>query len=77
MLLLQVISRKFILAHGYETSYRALARRAARTNNFWNRLVRRGSAMRRCVVFGASLFRRLCTVCCTHRCKAPCKAHVP
>ena len=55
MPLLQVISRKFILAHGYETSYRALARRAARTNNFWNRLVRKGSVMRRCVVFGATL----------------------
>lgn len=50
---LQVIFRRFILAHKYETSYIALARRAARTNNFWNRLVRKGSVMRRCAVFGA------------------------
>ena len=50
---LQVVCRRFILAHKYETSYIALARRAARTNNFWNRLVRKGSVMRRCAVFGA------------------------
>ena len=50
---LQVVFRRFILAHKYETSYIALARRAARTNNFWNRLVRKGSVMRRCAVFGA------------------------
>ncbi|KAK9834072.1 hypothetical protein WJX81_007832 [Elliptochloris bilobata] len=49
----QIVFRKFILVHEYETSYRALARRAARTNNFWNRLVRKGSAMRRCATFGA------------------------
>jgi len=40
---LQVLMRGFILAHGYETSYTCLARRAAKTNNIWNRLVRRGS----------------------------------
>ena len=64
-LLVQVIARRFILAYGYETSYRALARRAARTNNFWNRLVRKGSVMRRCAVFGASMFRRPCAVLCS------------
>jgi hypothetical protein len=49
----QVLFRKYILAHGYQTSYIALARRAARTNNFWNRLVRKGSVMRRCATYGA------------------------
>jgi hypothetical protein len=49
----QVLLRRFILAHGYETSYTCLARRAAKTNNVWNRLVRRGSTGRRICVYGA------------------------
>lgn len=49
----QVLLRRFILAHGYETSYTCLARRAAKTNNVWNRLVRRGSIGRRICVYGA------------------------
>ena len=32
-----------------------LAQRAAKTNNFWNRLVRQGSTMRRISLFGANL----------------------
>lgn len=51
-LLSQVLLRRFILSRGYETSYTCLARRAAKTNNIWNRLVRRGSALRRCAVYG-------------------------
>lgn len=51
-LIVQVCFRRFILQHHYETSYIQLARRAAKTNNFWNRLVRRGSALRRCVAYG-------------------------
>ncbi len=41
-----------IRAGGYDTSYRALARRAARADNAFNRLVRRGSAARRVCMFG-------------------------
>lgn len=47
-----MLLRRFILAHGYETSYTCLARRAAKTNNVWNRLVRRGSIGRRICVYG-------------------------
>lgn len=49
----QVCLRGFILRRGYETSYTCLARRAAKTNNFWNRLIRRGSALRRVSMYGA------------------------
>lgn len=48
----QVACRSFILQHGYDTSYTTLARRAAKTNNFWNRLVRRGSVGRRVFLYG-------------------------
>ncbi|KAF8072782.1 GPC1 [Scenedesmus sp. PABB004] len=59
-----VVWRSFILSHGYETSYTCLAARAAKTNNFWNRLVRRGSIARRCAVYGALqlAFTVLCLV---------------
>ncbi len=50
----QVISRKFIKANGYDTSYSCLARRAVKTNNFWNRTVRKGSSLRRVMMFGRS-----------------------
>ena len=50
--LLQVFSRRFIKANGFDTSYSCLARRAAKTNNFWNRIVRKGSTLRRVFMFG-------------------------
>lgn len=53
---MQVACRPLILSRSLETSYTCLARRAARTNNFWNRLVRRGSIARRCAVYGALQF---------------------
>ena len=49
---LQVISRRLIKANGFDTSYSCLARRAAKTNNFWNRTVRKGSTLRRVFMFG-------------------------
>jgi hypothetical protein len=49
----QVLLRRFIIRNGYETSYTCLARRAAKTNNVWNRLVRRGSITRRICMYGA------------------------
>lgn len=48
----QVACRSFILRNGYDTSYNCLARRAAKTNNFWNRTIRRGSLPRRCFMYG-------------------------
>lgn len=48
----QLLCRRLIVQHGYETSYSCLARRAAKTNNFWNRLVRRGSVARRLAMYG-------------------------
>lgn len=48
----QVCCRRFILRNGYETSYITLARRASKADNFWNQLVRRGSASRRVVMYG-------------------------
>lgn len=51
-LVVQVALRSWILKHKYDTSYSCLARRAAKTNNFWNRLVRRGSPLRRCFMYG-------------------------
>jgi hypothetical protein len=48
----QLCCRRYILATGQETSYIGLAKRAAKTNNVWNRLVRRGSATRRCLLYG-------------------------
>ena len=58
-----MLARRFILTHGYETSYTCLARRAAKQNNVWNRLVRRGSVARRVCVYGAlqMVFTLLCT----------------
>ena len=49
----QVMCRRFILSRGYDTSYRCLARRAAKTNNWLNRFVRRGSVARRVCAYGA------------------------
>ena len=49
---LQVACRRYILQHKYETSYSTLAKRASKSNNFWNRLVRRGSKTRRVVMYG-------------------------
>ena len=60
--LLQVLCRSLIKQNGYETSYICLARRAAKTNNFWNRLVRRGSITRRILMYG--LLQLLFTVIC-------------
>lgn len=39
-LVVQVVCRESILANGHDTSYRCLARRAARADNVWNLLVR-------------------------------------
>eukprot|EP00878_Enallax_costatus_P016007 GHUV01016783.1.p1 GENE.GHUV01016783.1~~GHUV01016783.1.p1 ORF type:complete len:261 (+),score=62.45 GHUV01016783.1:953-1735(+) len=61
-LIVQVLCRSFIKQNGYETSYICLARRAAKTNNFWNRLVRRGSITRRILMYG--LLQLLFTVIC-------------
>eukprot|EP01025_Chloroclados_australasicus_P068792 TRINITY_DN958_c0_g1_i3.p2 TRINITY_DN958_c0_g1~~TRINITY_DN958_c0_g1_i3.p2 ORF type:complete len:486 (+),score=50.96 TRINITY_DN958_c0_g1_i3:89-1459(+) len=52
-LIVQVIFRDLILRKGYDTSYSALARRAAKSNSFWNRFVRRGSLARRVALYGA------------------------
>jgi Protein of unknown function (DUF2838) len=49
----QVLCRQLILTRGFDTSYSCLARRAAKTNNVWNRLVRRGSVARRVCMYGA------------------------
>lgn len=48
----QVMSRSWIKANKYETSFSCLARRAQKTNNFWNRTVRKGSSLRRVSMFG-------------------------
>jgi hypothetical protein len=61
---LQVLFRSFILHNGYETSYICLARRAAKNNNFWNRLVRRGSTTRRLLLYGG-LQLLFTVICCT------------
>jgi hypothetical protein len=60
----QVLFRSFILRNGYETSYICLARRAAKHNNFWNRLVRRGSTTRRLLLYGG-LQLVFTVICCT------------
>lgn len=54
-LCLQVCCQQFIKKHGYETSYSCLAKRAAKTNNVWNRIVRKGCKARRICMFGACL----------------------
>jgi hypothetical protein len=59
-----VLLRGFILRHGFETSYTCLARRAAKTNNVWNRLVRRGSITRRICMYGALQFA-FTVICCS------------
>ncbi|GFR48507.1 hypothetical protein Agub_g10171, partial [Astrephomene gubernaculifera] len=51
-LIVQVACRRLILSGGYDTSYRALARRAQRANSPLNRLVRSGSVARRLVMYG-------------------------
>jgi hypothetical protein len=58
-----VLARRFIITNGYETSYTCLARRAEKTNNYWNRLVRRGSITRRVCMYGAlqMCFTLVCT----------------
>ncbi|GIM01116.1 hypothetical protein Vretimale_5960 [Volvox reticuliferus] len=48
----QVAFRRMILSGGYETSYRALARRAQRANSPLNRLVRSGGVGRRLFMYG-------------------------
>eukprot|EP00191_Tetraselmis_sp_GSL018_P016787 CAMPEP_0177585952 /NCGR_PEP_ID=MMETSP0419_2-20121207/4792_1 /TAXON_ID=582737 /ORGANISM="Tetraselmis sp., Strain GSL018" /LENGTH=465 /DNA_ID=CAMNT_0019075769 /DNA_START=82 /DNA_END=1479 /DNA_ORIENTATION=- len=48
----QLLFRRFIRQHGYHTSYTMLAQRAAKSNNFWHRFVRRGSPLRRISLFG-------------------------
>ena len=50
----QVAFRGFILRNKYDTSYICLARRAAKSNNIWNRLVRKGSSLRRVCMYGGS-----------------------
>lgn len=55
-LIVQILCRDLILRDGYDTSYRCLARRAAKNNNVWNRLVRKGGALRRCAAYGALQF---------------------
>ena len=50
---LQVCCQQYIRKHGYETSYSCLAKRAAKTNNVWNRIVRKGCKARRICMFGA------------------------
>ncbi|GAX75176.1 hypothetical protein CEUSTIGMA_g2620.t1 [Chlamydomonas eustigma] len=52
----QVFCLKLITKKGYDTSYRALARRAAKANNWIHRFVRRGSINRRIVLFGVFQF---------------------
>ena len=52
LLCLQLLCRGIIRRHGYDTSYNCLARRAAKSNNFWNRTIRRGSVARRCLMYG-------------------------
>ncbi len=49
----QVLMRSAIKRRGWDTSYNCLARRAAKSNNIWNRLIRRGSVHRRCLMYGA------------------------
>ncbi|EIE25281.1 hypothetical protein COCSUDRAFT_40577 [Coccomyxa subellipsoidea C-169] len=51
-IIVQVMCRQIIQKHGYDTSYNALARRAAKSNNVWNRLVRKGSIARRVCMYG-------------------------
>ncbi|GIM01115.1 hypothetical protein Vretimale_5960 [Volvox reticuliferus] len=51
-LIVQVAFRRMILSGGYETSYRALARRAQRANSPLNRLVRSGGVGRRLFMYG-------------------------
>ncbi|KAK9835776.1 hypothetical protein WJX74_007661 [Apatococcus lobatus] len=51
-LIVQVACRGIILRNKFETSYSTLAKRAAKSNNFWNRLVRKGSKARRVVMYG-------------------------
>ena len=60
---LQIAFRSFILKHKFETSYSTLAKRAAKSNNFWNRLVRRGSKARRVAMYGEA-FGDLSRQCC-------------
>ncbi|EFJ47524.1 hypothetical protein VOLCADRAFT_105085 [Volvox carteri f. nagariensis] len=55
-LLVQVAFRRVILSGGYDTSYRALARRAQRANSPLNSLVRRGSVARRLFMYGLLQF---------------------
>jgi hypothetical protein len=52
-LFVHLLCGRFIVAHRYDTSYRALARRVAAVDNVWNRLVRRGSVPRRLAMYGA------------------------
>jgi hypothetical protein len=51
-LLVQVAFRSYILHHKLETSYRGLATRAKKSDNWLHHFIRRGSAMRRISLFG-------------------------
>jgi hypothetical protein len=51
--IVQLLCRDFILRERYDTSYTCLARRAQKNDNVWNRIVRRGGALRRCAAYGA------------------------
>lgn len=50
--IVQVCCQHYIKKHGCETSYSCLAKRAAKTNNVWNRIVRKGCKARRLCMFG-------------------------
>jgi len=51
-LIVQVVFQKFIRDNQFQTSYTMLAKRAARSNTFWHKLVRQGTPMRRISMFG-------------------------
>jgi len=64
-LVVQVVFRAVILRGRYDTSYGCLARRAQKSDNVWNRVVRRGSPLRRCAAYGAlQLGFTVASVCC-------------
>ncbi|KAG2447500.1 hypothetical protein HYH02_007426 [Chlamydomonas schloesseri] len=54
--IVQVCCRRLILARGYDTSYRSLARRAQRSGSVLNRIVRRGGIARRLFMYGLLQF---------------------
>lgn len=52
-MIVHVAFGRWIVANRYGTSYRALARRAAKARSVWDRLVRVGPPLRRVAVYGA------------------------